>query len=69
MEPTSPDTTVILLVPRQLFHQCIQPTWLSSPIVSNIRKNNTAQTGDKGIRARASGYAMNTSPGPVSTEH
>ena len=42
------------------------PTWLSSPMVSNIRKNNTAQTGDTGIRAMASGYAMNTSPGPVS---
>ncbi len=33
----------------------IDLTWLSRPIVNNIRKNNTAHTEEKGMRDIASG--------------
>lgn len=36
----------------------------SSPRVSNIRKKRTAQNGANGMVAIASGYTMNTRPGP-----
>jgi hypothetical protein len=42
-----------------------QLTWLSSPSVRIMKKNNTAQTGEIGICAIASGYTTNTSPGPM----
>ena len=46
-------------------HPCtLMLTWLSKPIVRSIIKNMTAQSGEGGIRAMASGYAMNTRPGP-----
>lgn len=41
-----------------------QVTWLSSPMVSNIKKNSTAHNGEMGNLATASGYATNTRPGP-----
>lgn len=39
-------------------------TWLSRPMVNNIRKNNTAHIGEIGRLATASGYATNVNPGP-----
>jgi len=41
------------------------PKVLSRPSVINMRKNIIAQKFEKGIVAIASGYTMNTSPGPV----
>lgn len=40
-------------------------TALSNPRVTNIKKNNTAQTVDPGNVAIASGYTIKTRPGPV----
>ncbi len=37
----------------------------SSPNVSNMTKNRTAQSGENGSRVMASGYAMKAKPGPV----
>lgn len=39
-------------------------TELSSPMVNSIKKNITEKKVDPGIAAIASGYTMNTSPGP-----
>lgn len=40
-------------------------TCVSIPIVNSIRKKRTAQTGDIGKLEIASGYVMNTKPGPA----
>ena len=40
-------------------------TWLSNPIVSNIKKNKMAHSVDTGICAMPAGYTMNTNPGPI----
>jgi hypothetical protein len=39
-------------------------TWLSNPIVNNIKKKSTAHKGEIGNLATASGYATKTNPGP-----
>ena len=43
----------------------IMLTALSMPSVINIRKNITDHIGDPGSVAMASGYTINTSPGPA----
>ena len=44
-------------------------TALSIPSVMSIRKKMTAQADDPGRVAMASGYTMNTSPGPGGDTH
>jgi hypothetical protein len=43
-------------------------TWLSNPIVNNIKKKSTAHKGEIGNLATASGYATKTNPGPKKDE-
>ena len=43
-------------------HLVVALTSLPRPRVSNIRKKRIAQSGEMGIRATASGYAMKTRP-------
>ncbi len=54
------------------FNKCPSGTFLLSirtslprPSMNNIRKNSTDQSGDNGMRAIASGYAMKARPGPI----
>ncbi len=40
-------------------------TWLSRPKIINMKKKHIDQKGPPGIRATASGYAMNANPNPT----
>lgn len=43
----------------------ISITWLSRPSMSNIKKKSAAQSGARGIRVTALGYAIKARPGPA----
>lgn len=43
-------------------------TWLSRPMMNNIKKKSTAHKEDMGNLERASGYATNVKPGPSMRE-